>query len=134
MEKFSKAEAAAINAAWAAVKHVCDCTNWSDGPAWRDAERLERQQAGRDDVQKTTWARAMIAKAWLDGFSDPHCPASKLYLTRPGYLAAFMLGARHAVERAGDNYTGPLVAEAAERCAAAVAANDAHTARILERA
>lgn len=76
----------------------------------------------------------MIVKAWLDGLRDPHRPASALFWVRPGYLAAFMLGARHAIERAGDSYTGPLVAEAAERCAAAVAANDAHTARILERA
>lgn len=131
MERFTKSEAAAIDAAWRAVANVCACTNWSDGPAWRDAERAERKQAGGDFPQKTTWARAMICKAWAEGFDNPDRPARELFWIRPGYLGAFLLGVRHKTERAGDSYTGPKVAEARELCGAAIAANDAHTARIL---
>lgn len=132
MERFTKSEAAAIDAAWRAVANVCACTNWSDGPAWREAEKLERRQVGDSASPVTVAARAMICKAWAEGAANPDKPARNLYWIRPGYLAAFMLGVRHAVEQAGTDYNGPMVAEALRLCEAAIAANDAHTRRIVE--
>lgn len=132
MERFTKSEAAAIDAAWRAVANVCACTNWSDGPAWREAEKLERRQVGDSASPVTVAARAMICKAWAEGAANPDKPARNLYWIRPGYLAAFMLGVRHAVEQAGTDYSGPMVAEALRLCEAAIAANDAHTRRIVE--
>jgi len=134
MIKFTPTEATAINAAWQAVKQLCECTNWSDSGTWREAEKLERQQAPADEPRATTatWARAMICKQWLEGLESPDTSARDLYGIRPGCLAAFMLGVRHAIERAGTDYNGPMVTEAAELCRAAVAANEAHTRRIVE--
>lgn len=134
MDNFTPTEATAINAAWRAVKRLCECTNWSDAPAWREAERLERKQGAGDwrGPLLTTWARAMICKAWLEGLENPDRPARALFFVRAGYLSAFLLGVRHAIERAGTDYNGPMVTEAAELCRAAVAANDAHTRRIVE--
>ena len=132
MERFTKSEAAAIDAAWRAVANVCACTNWSDGPAWREAEKLERRQVGDSASPVTVAARAMICKAWAEGAANPDKPARNLYWIRPSYLAALMLGVRHAVEQAGTDYNGPMVAEALRLCEAAIAANDAHTRRIVE--
>ena len=132
MERFTKSEAAAIDAAWRAVANVCACTNWSDGPAWREAEKLERRQVGDSASPVTVAARAMICKAWAEGAANPDRPARNLYWIRPGYLSAFLLGVRHAVEQAGTDYNGPKVAEALRLCEAAIAANDAHTRRIVE--
>ena len=134
MTEFTKAETAAINAAWRSITHLCSCTNWSDAGHWRDAEKLERKQAPTDEPRAVTqtWARAIICKQWLAGLESPETPARSIYYIRPGALRAFLLGVGHAVERAGTDYNGPMVEEARELCRAAVAANDAHTARILE--
>jgi len=134
MREFSKAETTAINAAWRAINHLCSCTNWSDAGTWREAEKLERKQAPSDEPRAvtSTWARAMICEQWLEGLENPDRPARSFYWIRPGALAAFLLGAGHAMERAGTDYNGPMVEEARELCRAAAAANDAHTARIVE--
>ena len=134
MNAYTKQEAAAINDAWQAIRNICSCTNWSDGPAWREAEKLERRQVGDSASPVTVAARAMICKAWAEGLDNPDRPARELFWIRPGYLGALLLGVRHKVERAGDSYTGPKVAEARELCGAAIAANEAHTARILGKA
>lgn len=132
MSDYTKAERAAINAAWSAIYHLCQCTNWSDGPEWREAEKLERKQCASDDRDKTISARAMICKGWLEGLENPEQPASKLYWIRRGYRDALFLGVRHAIERRGDDYNGPRVERAAELCRAVVEAIDAHTRRIVE--
>lgn len=132
MAEFTKPEVTAINAAYQAIARLCECTNWSDGGAWRDAEKLERQQAPRDETQRGTSARAMIVKAWAEGLESADKPARDIYWIRAGYLQAFLLGVRHAVERAGDGYTGPMVERARELCRDAVAANEAHTRRICD--
>lgn len=132
MTTYTNEECAAINAAWQAISHLCSCTNWSDGPQWKEALRLERQQAASDERQKTVWARAMICKGWLEGMEAPDKPASEIFWIRPGYLQALFLGVRHSVERKGTDHCGPMVDEAAGLCRAAIAANDAHTRRIVE--
>ncbi len=132
MNAYTKQEATAINDAWQAIRDLCSCTNWSDGPAWREAEKLERRQVGDSASPVTVAARAMICKAWAEGAANPDRPARNLYWIRPGYLSAFLLGVRHAVEQAGTDYNGPKVAEALRLCEAAIAANDAHTRRIVE--
>lgn len=132
MANYTKPECAAINAAWQEVRHLCGCTNWGDAPAWREAEKLERRQVGDSASPASVAARAMICKAWLEGLEAPETPASKLYHIRPGYRDALFLGVRHAIEHRGDDYTGPMVEAAAELCRAAVAANEAHTRRIVE--
>lgn len=131
MTEYTKPEVEAINAAWRSIGELCSRTNWSDGPAWREAERLERKQVPSDCSQRTASARAMICKAWAEGLANPDATARKLYWIRPGYLAALMLGVRHAVERRGDDYNGPLVEECRTLCDAAIAANEAHTRRIV---
>lgn len=130
--RYTKAEKEAINAAWQEVRHLCRCTNWSDGPEWRDAERLERQQCASDEQDKAAKARAMICKGWLEGLENPDAPARSLYWIRRGYRDALFLGVRHAIERRGDEYTGPMVERAAALCREAVAANEAHTRRIVK--
>jgi hypothetical protein len=132
MIEFTKAETATINAAYRSIAYLCSCTNWSDAGQWRDAEKLERKQASAGEKNIGTWARAMIVKGWAEGLDDPDRTARAIYHIRPGYLSAFLLGVRHAVERAGDDYNGPMVAEARELCNAAIAANEAHTRRIVE--
>lgn len=134
MTVYTKQEAAAINDAWQAISNICAYTNWSDGPAWREAEKLERRQVGDFASPVTVAARATICKAWAEGAANPDRTARNLYWIRPGYLAAFLLGVRHAVEQAGTHHNGPKVAEALRFCEAAIAANDAHTRRIVGEA
>lgn len=125
MTDYTAPERKAINAAWNALVHLCDCTNWSDGPALANALKLERKQ-----MEGTTGGRAMVVKAWEEGLSNPQQPASSLYFVRPGYLQAFMLGVSHALHREQDAYTGPMVAEARTLSRAATVAQEAHTARV----
>lgn len=132
MAAYTKAECATIAAAWQAINELCSRTNWSDKPNWIAAEKLERKEVGDSARPIATAARAMICAGWLEGLEKPDTPARKIYHVRPGYLTALMLGVRHAVERRGDDYNGPLVEECAELCRAAVAANEAHTRRIIE--
>lgn len=132
MATYTKAEIAAINEAHRSISHLCSCTNWGDGPAWREAERLERRQCASDETQKGPAARAMICKAWLEGLEGADKAARDLYWIRQGYLTAFLLGVRHHVEREGSEYCGPMVEKCREACRAAVAANEAHTRRIVE--
>jgi len=131
MAEYTKAECTAINAAWQQIKELCTRTNWSDSGEWRDAEKLERQQVPNDSAQRAIAARAMIVKAWAEGLDAPETPASKLYWIRPGYRNALLLGVRHAIERRGDDYNGPLVEQCRALCDAAIAANEAHTRRIV---
>lgn len=132
MTAYTKAEAAAINAAWRAIMDLCECTNWSDGAQWKEAEKAERREVADGVAPASAAARAMICKAWAEGFDNPGQPARNLYFIRAGYLRALMLGVRHAIERAGTDYCGPMVANARALCTAAIAANDAHTRRIVE--
>jgi len=127
MTQFTKSERTAIDAAFYAISDLCDCTNWSDAPALKAALKLERQQVG-----DTTAARAMVCAAWSRGASNADVAAREIFHLRPGYLAALMLGVSHAVERAANDYTGPKVSAARALCVDAAAANDAHTARIVE--
>ncbi len=127
MTAFTKSERAAISDAFHSLIDLCECTNWSDGPALHEAFKQERRQ-----TQDATVARAMVCKAWSEGVANPEQPASKFYFVRPGYLAAMLLGVRHAVERKENAYTGPKVAAALALCVDAIAANDAHTNRIVE--
>jgi hypothetical protein len=128
--RYTRPEAAAIHAAWQAISHLCECTNWSDAGEWKEAERLERAQFRADD-QPTLAARAMACSAWARGLDSPDARAREFYMVRPGYLRAMLLGVRHAVERAGDDYTGPMVAEARTLCCAAVVASNSHTRRLV---
>lgn len=132
MTTYTKAECAAINAAWSQIRELCTRTNWSDSGEWREAERLERQQVSDSASPASVGARAMICKAWAEGLDGPEVPASKLYWIRPGYRNALFLGVRHAIERRGDDYNGPLLEECRTLCTAAIAANEAHTRRIVE--
>lgn len=132
MPEFTKQEVAAINAAWRKITDLCSRTNWSDGPAWREAEKLERRQVPTGSTQASAAARAMICKGWAEGLDNPDKPIREIYWIRPGYRDALFLGVRHAIERRGDDYSGPIVEEARELCRAAVAANEAHTRRIVE--
>jgi hypothetical protein len=108
--QFTESERAAIDAAWRSIHRLCECTDWSDGPKWREAERLERRETGNSIL-----ARAMICKAWFEGLNGAEKPARDFYWIRPGYLQAFLLGVGHAIRREGDAYTGPMVTEARER-------------------
>lgn len=132
MTHYTKQEAASINDAWRALEYLCSCTNWSDTPALKDALKLEKQQAASDEPSPLVWARAMVLKAWLKGIDNPNDRARHFYHVRPGYLRAFLLGVGHAVERAGDDYTGPLVTKARDLAAKAVEANEAAFERMLE--
>jgi hypothetical protein len=132
MTNYTKPECEAINAAYREIRELCTRTNWSDAGEWRDAERLERQQVSDTAAPSSVAARAMICKAWAEGLDNPEAPASKLYWIRPGYRNALFLGVRHAIERRGDDYNGPLVEECRALCTAAVAANEAHSCRIVE--
>jgi len=127
MTAFTKSERAAINAAFNAITDLCECTNWSDGPALQAAMKLERRE-----TKDATIARAMVCAAWAKGLDRPDVAARELYYVRPGYLAAQLLGVRHAVERQDGAYTGPKVAAARALCVDAITANDAHTNRIVE--
>lgn len=127
MTAFTKSERAAINAAFEALSDLCSCTSWSDGPALQEAFKMERRE-----VQDTTTARAMICAAWSKGLDEPEAAASSFYFTRLGHLAARMLGTRHAIEAMKSEYTAPKIAAARALCVDAMAANDAHTNRIVE--
>lgn len=131
MTKFTLAESKAINAAWQEIRELCTRTNWTDSGVWREAEKLARKQAPSGSQQAGTWARAMICKQWLEGLENPDIAVRKIYWIREGALMAFLLGVRHAVERADTEYNGPMVERARELCHAAIAANESHTARIL---
>lgn len=132
MENYTKEQAAAIDAAWRAIRYLCECTKWSDAPTWSDAEKLERREFANAGYSAATAARAMIVKGWAEGLGNPDMPARKLCIIRAGYLTALLLGVRHAVEQRGTDYTGPMVEEARALCDAAIAANEAHTRRVVE--
>ena len=115
--EFTKAERAAIDAAARAIAYLSETTNWSDAGAWAEAIKLERRQG-----LSMTAAKANCAKAWHKGATSPYAPVSDMYLYRPGYLRAYLLGVRHAVERADSDYTGPLFRQALGLCPAAIEA------------
>lgn len=131
MTKYTSPEIAAINAAWRSIREICTRTNWTDAGQWREAEKLERKQIPSDCEHPATWARAIICAQWLEGLENQDRPASKIYWIRPGALSAFLLGVRHAVERMGDDYNGPIVEEARALCRAAIEANESHSRRIV---
>lgn len=133
MAKFLPSEIVAINRAYFQIKRLCTRTNWTDSGEWREAEKLERKQASSGCDMPVYAARAICAKAWAEGLDNPGIPARKIYWIRPGYRDALLLGVRHAIERRGDDYNGPLVEECRTLCDAAIAANEAHTRRIMGR-
>jgi hypothetical protein len=118
--KPTAAERKAIENAAAAIAYLCDCTNWSDPTTWREALKAERKQ-GLSSLE----AKACAVRAWNAGASNPDVAVRHAYHMRPGYLMAYMLGVRHAVERADHDYNGPMFREA---LAAAAASNDANEA------
>ena len=115
--EFTKAERATIDAASRAIAYLSETTNWSDAGAWAEAIKLERRQG-----LSMTAAKANCAKAWHLGASDPDKPVRDMFHYRPGYLRAYLLGVRHAVERADSDYSGPLFREALGLCPAAIEA------------
>ena len=120
----SKPETAAINKAASAIAHLSDSTNWTDGNAWTEAIKLERKQ-GLPPIL----AKGKAIEAWHMGASDVNKPVRDMYHMRPGYLAAYLLGVRHAVERADSDYTGPLFRDALAACPAAMDAYKSAAAR-----
>ena len=123
MTAFTKAEREAIDKAWRAITYICDTTNWSDAPQFREAVKLERKE-----TKDATAAKAMACKAWHEGFTNPDRPLREVYWIRPGYMSAMMLGVRHAHERADHSH----IPDAVTLCPAAIAANDAHTSRLVD--
>lgn len=118
---YSKSEKAAVTAAFEAIEYLCGCTNWSDPARFREAFHAERAE-----MRGATAAKVMVVKAWHEGASNPDRPIRDIVsIDRAGYLGALMLGARHAVERADSDYTGPLFRKALELCPAAIAAHEA---------
>lgn len=115
--EFTKAERAAIDAAARAIAYLSDTTNWSDAGAWAEAIKLERRQG-----LSMTAAKANCARAWHLGAVDPDKPVRDMFYFRPGYLRAYLLGVRHAVERADSEYNGPLFRQALGLCPAAIEA------------
>ena len=124
MTKPTKAEAAAINDAASAIAYLSQTTNWSDAGAWTDAIKAERKQ-GLSLIE----AKGKCVEQWFAGVTSPAVPACEIYHMRDGLLRARLLGVRHAIERAGSDYTGPLVRKAEALCPAAVQALQAHFAR-----
>ena len=115
--EFTKAERAAIDAAARAIAYLSETTNWSDAGAWVEAIKLERRQG-----LSMTAAKANCARAWHLGAIDPDKPVRDMFHFRPGYLRAYLLGVRHAVERADSDYTGPHFRSALGLCPAAIEA------------
>ena len=115
--EFTKAERAAIDAAARAIAYLSETTNWSDAGAWAEAIKLERRQG-----LSMTAAKANCTKAWHLGAIDPDKPVRDMFHFRPGYLRAYLLGVRHAVERADSDYTGPHFRSALGLCPAAIEA------------
>jgi hypothetical protein len=115
----TKAERAAITKACDAVAYLASATNWSDAGAWADAVKLERKQ-GLPGVL----AKGKALEAWHKGASNPDARVRDMYHMRPGYLRAYLLGVRHAIDRADHDYNGPMFRRAMEACPAALAAFD----------
>lgn len=120
----SKPERAAIDKAAAAIKELSASTNWTDGNAWAEALKLERKQ-GLPPIL----AKGKAIEAWHKGASDVNTPVREMYHMRPGYLAAYLLGVRHAVERADR----PLFRDALDACPAAMDAYNSAAARWAAR-
>lgn len=127
MADYKKAEIEAINAAWFELLDLCESTNWADKPTIMNALRLEKVE-----MNSLIGARAMVVIQWARGLDNKDKPASDLYFIRPGALAAFMVGVRHAVERVDHSYCGPKVTATRALCDAVKAAQNAHTTRIEE--
>lgn len=116
MTAYTKAEQRAIKSAWDSMLHLCDVTNQSDKGDLQNALKLERGQ-GLSLVD----ARVIVLMQWRNGLDNPHTPVSDIYWKRPGALAAFILGVRHAVERVDHSYCGRYVAETRVACDAVCA-------------
>ena len=114
--KPTAAQARAIKAAHASIAYLASATNWHDSGAWAESLRLERKQG-----LPGLLANRKIVEAWHKGASNPDTPVRDVFLMRPGYLMAYLLGVRHAVERADHDYNGPMFAEALQLCAPALA-------------
>ena len=130
MTKYTAQEKRAIDQAYQAISSLCDCTNWSDAPIWREVTKTERADMASDCPDKTTWARAIVCKAWLEGLNNPDMSARQIYWIRPSYMRAFMLGVCHAIERRNDAYTGPMVEDCAKLCEPLADISRAHSKRI----
>lgn len=123
MEQFTREERAAIKAAWNGLDDLCQRTNWEDRPQLNQSYQMERQALG-----DTMTARAMVCRAWLEGYREPTAPASSICFRRPGSAVGLLLGVRHAVENRAPETIPGLMAH----CEAAAAALNARLARGLE--
>lgn len=126
MSDFTKQERAAIDKAWRALEYLCGTTNMSDAPRFRQSFRMERAERG-----DTMGAKASMCQAWLEGWEskDVTLGDSRAYYIREGYLFSFLLGVRHACERADHE----SIAELLELIPAAIAADKEHTARLVDQ-
>ncbi len=115
--KISSKEKNAIGAAHAAIEYLSSATNWSDAGAWREAVKLGQKQG-----LPSILAKGKAIEAWHKGATSPNLPVSDIYMMRPGYLRAFLLGVRHKIERSEHSYNGPMFSQALDLCPDAIAA------------
>ena len=116
--KPTAAERTAISAAFGAIEYLASATNWNDSGQLAEALKLERKNL------PGVLATGKVVEAWHKGASSPDMPVRDMYHMRPGYLRAFLLGVRHADERAGHDYNGPMYQRAIDLCPAALEAFD----------
>ena len=121
---FAKTERAAITDAFNAIEYLSGATNWHDAGAWADAIKLERKQG-----LPGLLAKGKAIEAWHKGAANPDAIVRDMLHYRPGYLKAYLLGVRHAVERADHEYNGPMFKRAMDAAPAAIAAYKATVKR-----
>lgn len=125
---FTAAEKVAIDRAFNAVRELCSCTTWAEGPLFTDALRAIRKGRG---ITNQTFLRAVMVEAWHKGLVRPDRAIKSLWGFPSDTWVLMTLGAKHS-DHGEDDYLGPKVAHCRELAAQARDAKDAQFRRAMD--
>lgn len=123
---YTAKESAAITEAARAIRHACDCWDWTAPTYLRDAMK-DAKEGGR---RGTGEARMTVINGFVSGMAEP-LAADRLYGLVRGYQLAHMTGAAFARRRAPEN--AERVQEIQTKAFVAAAAHEAAFRRFLNR-
>ncbi|MBY0392670.1 MAG: hypothetical protein K2Q27_05330 [Novosphingobium sp.] len=125
---FTAAEKVAIDRAFLAIRDLCGCTTWAEGPLFSDALKTIRKGRG---ITNQTFLRAVTVEAWHKGLLRPDRTLKALWGLSSDTWTLMALGAKHS-DQIEDSYLGPKVANCKALASAAREAKDAQFQRALD--
>lgn len=122
---YTAKERGAIDDAARAIRHACDCWDWT-APAYLNEATKDAKEGGRRSIHE---ARMVVVNGFISGMDKPR-DAADLYGMMRGYQLAHMTGAAFVKRRTLENAT---VQEIQAKAYIAAAAHEAAFRRFLDR-